>query len=201
MKKILMCEGKHDSLLINQICVKLNIPKPKIFDQRNAKEKPSRDAETVEFRRFFEKSNPYKFLVKSECGKDNAIKLYSRSMNFFINNRELKKSILMLDLDDTPLESRLGKIIKSIKEKKVGEPISIKSNTIKDTGIFYLVENIIEISENRDELGKFHLVFFKRSLEKELEEIKNKEDIPIEDKISQFINITEVQNVFSLVLN
>ena len=201
MKRLIMCEGKHDSLFIGKICSNLNMPEPKIFDQLNAKETSSQDAETVEFRRFFQRSSPYNLLVKSECGKDNAIKIYSRSMDFFIRTKELKKAILMLDLDGSALDTKLKKISNTIKGKNVAEPIHIKSNTIKDTNLFYFLENTIQIMEDNHELGKFYLVFFKRSLEKELEEIENREDVTIENKILQFVEIEEVQNIFSLILN
>lgn len=202
MKKLIICEGQNDSLFLEQICDKLNVPKPKIFDQRtNEKLKQLKDIETVELRRFFEKSNPNKILVKSEAGKDKAIMIYSHNMFSFIQTKELEKTILMLDLDKFDLEKRLKKIQKIIINKKVGERIIINSTKLKETESINLLENSIHIKDNNQELGKFYLVLFNSSLEDELDKIDSRKDVPITDKISKFVETKEVQDVFSLLLN
>ncbi len=204
MKKLIICEGQHDSLFLEEMCNKLKVPKlkVKVFDQRNNdKLKQKKDAETRELSRFFEKSNPNIILVKSEGGKDMAVKIYSHSMFYFIRIKELEKTILMLDLDKSDLEKRLEEIKKIITNKRVGEKIIIESKKLKKTEQMNLLENSVHLKANNQELGKFYLLLFNSSLEKELDKIDPRKNIKIKDKILKFVEIREIQDIFSVLLN
>ena len=108
----------------------------------------------------------------------------------------------MLYLDNITLEKKLKGLEQGINTSRAGETIYIESNTIKRKNSIYLLENKLKTKENKRQIGKpFYLVFFVSSLESELNKINPSEDICIEDKISIFVEKTEIQNTFSLLFN
>jgi len=201
MKKIIFCEGQNDSIFFDKLFTELDIHQTKIFDQKTSDIlKRLKHAETIEINRFIEKTSPYQILVKSEAGKGKAIPLFSRSMGFCFGKRSNLKPVLMLDLDGAPVNSELKKLKDRIKSNKT-VAIDIESGRIHKTSINYLYENVVKIKENKKQIGTFYLVLFASSLEKELNNIDPSNDASIEDKISQLVELPDIQNTFSLVLD
>lgn len=163
-----------------------------------------RHADAVEINRFIQKTSPYQILVKSEAGKYKAVDIFSRYMLYWIDTlqKEIEKTILMLDLDNKLLENELVRLEEKMTCKRVGEPICLESNTIKKTNSIYLIENKVKIKCNGKQIGRpFYLVLFASSLEAELNKIDPSNDTPIEDKISRFVEKKDIQDVFSLVFS
>ncbi len=102
-KVVILCEGKKDSEFLREI---LNIlgKKAKIFDQNERyKIKNLKFCENREFNKFLQNTSPYSVLVKSEAGKQKAIKLLVSILDFLIDNN--LKTILLLDLDGSTLNN------------------------------------------------------------------------------------------------
>ncbi len=147
MKKLILCEGKRDSIFLNKLFAKLNVDPTsiKIFDQDERNKKDNiRYAETVELRRFLEKSNKRKILVKSEAGKDKALDLFSRNGSYCFTNKQITKTIIMLDLDSGPFEPKLKQIESKFLNKRAGDPLCIKFDKLKYNNniYFFIVYNL-----------------------------------------------------------
>ena len=218
MKKLILCEGKHDCTFFEKLFPKMNISvsEVKFFNQETRDNlRNLMDAETKELRSFSEKYNPYKILVKSEGGDDKAIKIFSRYLEYCICKQQkgIEKTILMLDLDNRGLrnkleddrlkensfEKRLGKLEQMIDGRRVGDPIYLEREIIKKTDSIYLVKNKLKTKENKKQIGNpFYLVLFVYSLEEELNKIDPSNDASIEDKISQLVELQDIKRTFSL---
>ena len=198
MKKIIFCEGQNDSIFFDKLFTELDIHQAKIFDQKTRDGLTKlKHAETTEMNRFMERTSPYQTLVKSEAGKGKAIPLFSRSMIFCFERKS--KPVLMLDLDGAPVNSELKKLKHNITCNKT-VPIDIEPKLIYKTSINYLYENVVNIKENEKRIGTFYLVLFASSLEKELNKIDPSNDVSIENKISQLVELPDIQNTFSRFL-
>ncbi|CEG13154.1 hypothetical protein MSIBF_A3330007 [groundwater metagenome] len=200
-KTIIFCEGEHDSLFLKKMFDVLNIKNYRIFDQNTSdKLKQLKDAETIEIKRFtdfnfYNTYYSYKILVKSEAGKDKAIPLFSRNLPMcFQSNLQL---ILMLDLDDAPVNLGIEKIIKKITTTRTA--VRIEPNLIRKNDMIYLYENAVKTKESQKTDGKFYSVLFASSLEKESGKIKSFDDSDIEGKISKLVELHDIQNTFSLL--
>lgn len=219
MKKLILCEGKHDRIFFEKLFTKMNIPASEVrfFDQETRdKLRDLRDAESKELMKFSEEYNPYKILVKSEAGENKAIKIFSRYLSYCIEKRQkdIEKTILMLDLDKNQSENRLDKkrlrknmIKKKLSEleqminaKRVGGTVYIETKTIEETDLIYLAENKLKTKESKKQIGKpFYLILFVYSLEDEANKIHPLDDISIGDKISKFVEKTNIHKTFSLI--
>ncbi len=128
--------------------------------------------ETEVMNRFKGEYSPYEFLIKSENGKDMAIRLFSKNFNYI--SKEMDRIFLLLDLDDKDVDTLLKKIETCLNSKCAGEKFYIKNKKIKENTKFYLFENEVENL-------KFYTIFFKKSLEKQAE-IKDKESKESKEK-------------------
>ncbi|OQX18579.1 MAG: hypothetical protein BWK75_06510 [Candidatus Altiarchaeales archaeon A3] len=190
MKKMIFCEGKNDSIFLKKLYDEvIKNEKISVFDQNTCnKLKNVKDAETKEINRFIEKTSPYDILVKS----DKAVLLFSRSMVFCFRVNIIP--LLMLDLDKSDTDSKINKIITTIKANKTPS-IDIIAQQRHKTSSVLLYNMTVKIKENN--IGDFHLVFFKPSLEKVSNILPSDNNPAIEDKISKLVKQTDIQSAFS----
>lgn len=147
--------------------------------------------------------NPYKILVKSEGGKNKAATVFSKIMKYCITRTDIEKTILMLDLDGSALKKQLHAIEQTINTSMAGESISIESSTIKKTtsNSVYLIENKVKIKESKKQIGMFYLILFASSLEKVADINDSDDTTTIERKISELVEMPNIQEIFSLVFS
>ena len=119
-------------------------------------------------------------------------------MAFCFKKENNLKPILMLDLDEAPVDTELKKLDDRIKTKKTVN-IDIKRSLIHSTGINYLYRNEVKIKETGKRLGKFYLVLFACSLEKAAGIIPSDEAPNIEDKISKLVEMQDIKSTFSQI--
>lgn len=221
MKKLILCEGKHDGIFLKKLFPKINIPVSdvRVYDQETrSKLKDLRNAETNELNKFSGDYSPYKIMVKSEAGKDKAIDIFSRYLSYCIERRkDVEKTILMLDIDNRKFKrNKLGEdrlkgerykktldeLDDRIKNSRIGDPIDIEREIIKKTDSIYLIKNNLKNKENKKQVGNpFYFILFVYSLETELHRIDSSNDAPIEDKISRLVERKDIQDTFSLVFS
>ncbi|HOJ86543.1 MAG TPA: hypothetical protein PK103_05555 [Elusimicrobiales bacterium] len=162
-KVVILCEGKKDSEFLREI---LNIlgKKAKIFDQNERyKIKNLKFCENREFNKFLQNTSPYSVLVKSEAGKQKAIKLLVSILDFLIDNN--LKTILLLDLDGSTLNNLEKKINDCVRRNNYN--LSCKKTKQVNNMINCKVK--IYKSKKEKEIYDLDLVLFANSLEKELE--------------------------------
>ena len=222
MRKLILCEGKHDSIFFKKLFPKIKIPVSEVrfYDQETrAKLKDLRDAETKELRKFSGDYSPYKILVKSEAGKNKAIDIFSRYLSYCIGKqrKDIEKTILMLDLDNrefkrnrlgedrlkkNTFEKTLDELDDRIKNSRIGDPVYIEREIIKKTDSIYLIKNNLKNEKNKKQIGNsFYFILFVYSLEGEAN-IHSSDDVnSIENKISLFVGKTDTQSIFSLLFN
>ncbi len=203
MKKIIFCEGKNDSMFLTKLLDKITKNKEiSVFDQNTRdKLKNLKNAETTKINKFIEKTSPYDILVKSEAGKDKAVLLFSRTMNFCFRNSI--KPLLMLDLDESDPNSKIKKIITKISANKT-PPIDITEQQKFEKNSVLLYNITVKIKENKRKenktnIGDFYLVFFKPSLEKVSNILPPDKNFVIEDKISKLVDQKDIQSAFLTV--
>ena len=198
MKCIMIGEGKNDSYFSNELLPILNY-KHDLFDQKSLPKEKKENAETDKLRSFIYR-NDKDFLFKSEGGKGMAIKVFAKNLDFLLDLRQIRKIILMLDVDDD-LNSKLTSIENGITSKNIGEKLSIyfkNADKINKEGAcciyFYEVHLIKE--ENKNLFEKFYLVLFDR----DLEEVANKwypdMEISQKEKIIKLAKDGEIINKF-----
>lgn len=199
MKKLVICEGKNDSFLLQNICSILNLSPLKVFDQNTRDNlQDIKNAETRELRRFLEKSNMNRILIKSEVGKRNVIRLSSLILLQCINCKLIDRIVIMIDLDEVNINESIIEINNRITENKTGSGISIQSSIVKNTNSIYLVKNVIILNKNQ-EIGSYYYIFFKSSLETEINRYVV-DEIELNEKIIKFASNNEVKEMFSAAL-
>ncbi len=165
MKKLIICEGKNDSVFLKHICQKLGLifeKEMRIFDQTTRDTLPTlKHAEHVEFNRFIQKSYPHTILVKSEAGRKKAVDLFSFYLIFCLTQRGITKVTLLLDLDERGSHLRdLEHIKNEIIRRRVGQPIMIESQIAKQDKVYCLVKNIVKFKHNNEKIGDFFVLYF-----------------------------------------
>jgi len=218
MKKVIFCEGKHDSVFLEKLFPKIKIPASavKIFDQKmfvqKMRTKPKglmSDAETDEFRKFFKDDNPneiykyYKILVKSETGKSNAVRLFTEHLPDYVNKVE---PVLMLDLDspDVKKKRNLKKALDDLDNKIMKglnkDIIKIEWEEPKENNLIYLIKGNLKSKKTQRQIGNpFYVILFVPSLEAVAEKITPSGNGSIKDKISKLVELPYIQNTFSLL--
>ena len=201
MKKIIICEGKHDGIFFEQLLKNLNFSKDdfKIFDPENQKKKDKKSAETRELNSFIEKYNQNKILIKLEGGKHFAIKIFSTNMRYCVENISPEGLILMIDLDGEEVEKRKNSLIETL-NGRMTMPMNLDfSHKMENDHLYHLKT---KVSQNNSELGQFHIILFKKSLEHSCGISDGtcmlKEKI---SKIDEFILRENLINFFSQIIN
>mgnify|MGYP001575341425 FL=1 len=118
-------------------------------------------------------------------------------MMYCIQNKELERTILMLDLDCDELSKRQKEIENDIMGKRVSEPLTISYNPLKENDLLYLLECEVLTKENRDLLGKFYLILFNPSLEKVLEQFGSGS---IENRLSKLVKNNNIKTIFKEIM-
>src|SRR3989339_155022 len=96
-KKIILCEGKHDLILLEELITKFkyNDNEYKLFRQREiAKTNPKKLEDTILFRSLQEKSSTWRLLTKSESGDKPTLKIFTWCKDLLLNDKIIEKSIL-----------------------------------------------------------------------------------------------------------
>jgi len=146
MKKLMLCEGKHDTEFLKQFFEKLQVPQNKIkfFDQKE------RDilvdlkrAESRYIARFIQKTSPHDILVKSEAGKPKVINAFSDFIVFIFQN--INNTTLMVDLDNNGLDLFLEKLRNKLIERR----LNIISNIIDKNQYIVTSENSMTLNTKK----------------------------------------------------
>ncbi|GEM_PF-2149533 len=213
MKRIIICEGKHDSIFLRALFPKIGIPDKdiEIFDQgERDKKEDLRNIETKIVGKFLSPYGPYsscKILVKSEEGKGNAIHLFAEYLTTWIQNFE---TFLMLDLDTslykqnksgksrekkTRIERMLNKLKEMIKNKHGN--FEIECEDIKDSELLVRKCYLKDKNGNQRVGSPFYLILFVHSLEEEANRTVPSDNVDIEGKISKLVELPDIQDTFS----
>ena len=201
MKKVMICEGLNDGMLIEAIMDKSNFAKSEIrmFHQKSVPMNEKKHAETTILRSFMQDNlyNPYKFLVKLEGGKDSAMKIFCREL---VNLTRIDDCILMLDLDTETPEKRIQLLKKAIDHSySKTTPLELKFERKCEHSHLYHFSCSVFITNN--EIGKFQVVFFRVSLENSCSiKKKDSEEIKLK-KIKQFMEKEKIQDFFNPIVN
>ncbi|PKP61111.1 MAG: hypothetical protein CVT88_01020 [Candidatus Altiarchaeales archaeon HGW-Altiarchaeales-1] len=195
MKRIIICEGKHDSIFLRALFPKIGIPDKdiEIFDQgERDKKEDLRNIETKIVGKFLSPYGPYsscKILVKSEEGKGNAIHLFAEYLTTWIQNFE---TFLMLD---TRIERMLNKLKEMIKNKHGN--FEIECEDIKDSELLVRKCYLKDKNGNQRVGSPFYLILFVHSLEEEANRTVPSDNVDIEGKISKLVELPDIQDTFS----
>jgi len=209
MKKLIICEGKHDNIFMDKLSIRLNVKdKTKIFRQEECSRlRQKNHAETICLNSFFQDSSPYEILVKSESGKDAVYKVFSKIMeSLFEKTRDatLQKIILMIDLDGKPLDVSLFKIKDFISNRK-GRKMYINPEIIKnDKSIISLKASILreKFNNTSETIGGFLLITWKENLDNAAGIKKGSDNLYEKDiKIMKMLENEDIFNHFSYILN
>lgn len=205
MKRLILCEGKNDGEFFQQIFQAFyvfGIHTTRIFDQNMHQTKNElRYAETNELNRFQELWNPYQILVKSESGKDKVMYLFSSIMHYCISNKAIDKTIIMLDLDNSPTQTALNKIQMRVLDKISDKQFILEPREVMKNGIISFFDVSVIVKKDKTKIGSFCLVLWTNSLEYEMNKFaSDHKDNSVRDLISKLIAVQEVQDIFRDVL-
>ncbi len=199
MKRIIICEGHYDRIFIENLLSKLNIDKDKIkfFDQETKDNlKELKHAESIILKSFIQHTSPYEILSKSEAGKEKIIRVFSDFMVFIFEN--IEKTSLIVDLDGSNLDLFIEKIRSRIKSKKaVG--LDIKYEITKENQYIIASEASVIVKSKKkilDELGRFSIFAFKKSLDREAGINKNDDKDTRKNKIIKLLGNEEIFHPF-----
>lgn len=201
MKKVMICEGLNDGMLIETIIDKSNFAKSevKMFCQESVPIHEKKHAETTVLRSFMQNTpyNPYKFLVKLEGGKHSAIKIFCREL---VNLTQIDDCILMLDIDAGTPEKRIQSLKKAIEDSySQTTPLELKFEIkCKHSHLYHFSCSVFR---TRIEIGKFQVVLFKVSLEYSCSFKKNDSQETKLSKIKEFVKKEKVQDFFNPIVN
>lgn len=208
MKKVIFCEGKHDSVFLENLFLKLGFhsSEVRIFNQKSFFQKTQispkasmRYAETYEFRKFFRDDN--KVLVKSEGGKGNTVPLFTEYLSEYVKEVE---PILMLDLDSLMVKKKeIKKVLDDLNKKIMKglnkDIIKIEWRELKESDLIYLIKGNLKNKRTQNQIGNaFYVILFAPSLEAVAsEKVSGNENI--KDKISKLSESPDVQDAFKFL--
>jgi len=202
MKKVIICEGKHDGVLIEQLLKKIGFSHKEIylFNQNKVSMQRKKRAETDILGRFISKKNPYKILIKLEGGKHSAIKIFSSNMSYCIENIDLL--VLMIDLETGNAEEKIEDLKNVLKTLRKPTPITLNFEGKKDIEHLHHFSASVNIEKTGEFIGKFEVIFFKSSLEQScgINKDKTTTDEERKDKIDKFLKDSERINFFSKII-
>lgn len=213
MKKVILCEGYVDSLLMKMLFEKFRINKTKIkfFVQRhcdNSEEK--KHEESVILRSFFQSTSSHKTLVKAEGGKDVALEVFSHFMIFLftqMEKRNLKKINLLVDLDADKgkcLDDLFASIDKIVFGSRLGSKMELETRTILKNDYLTTLEFSVVIKNvdmDSEKLGSFYITAFEKSLETEAGINKGDVETIKKSKIGKLLKNEYIFNHFNDVFN
>lgn len=202
MKTLILSEGKNDRKFIKGLYVRHKIHEDKIrfFDQKERDIlKELERAESKYLRSFFEDSSPFEILVKSEGGKSKVITVFSKFMSYLFNYSKGLKIIILIDLDERPLNQFIYKLKNKIQNKGKGRMLGVEHNILREDKYLKTSKISIVIREDSYTLGTFLLMAFNLSLEKEAGVVKSDTPDERDTKILELLDNREILSSFSSI--
>ena len=203
MKKVIICEGKNDGVLLKKLFKKLKVDDEhiKIFSQKNVTIKTKKHDESNVLRSFMKRSiyNPKKILIKLEGGKDSATKIFCRELiNCLCHMDDL---ILLLDADHENIISKIEHIKKFVRDAYSPTTALCLSHEEKSKSE-HLSHSVVNVSmvANEQALGSFQIILFSKSLEHSCGITDEDKPEDRETKIENFID-ADIKQFFSDIIN
>ena len=198
MKKVIILEGKNDGSFMKVLLEKLKIRENdfKEFNNSLNRKKRKKENETTALSTFIDKNNSKKFLLKLEGGKQFSIKIFSSTFRYCLEELSENGLILMIDLDEENVDKRLENIFETINTRHTRKFNFDFEKKKENDHLHHLLINVRV--DDREDLGKFHIVFFKKTLEKACE-IEGLEYDDRNKKINDFIT-KDILEFFSPII-
>ncbi|WP_373189266.1 hypothetical protein [Halolamina sp.] len=164
MKRIVLSEGKRDVFLVEQFFERIgrNVEIDTFHASEVAKEEV-KGQETRKIQNFMERRNPYDLLVKSEGGKPDLKRIFTKLIRS-LSAREMG-FVLLIDLDNRPLSALFDELNQKVRGNYDGneygiemtEKIGEDTDIIAAEALFFAVDDSTTSS--------FDVLAFKKDLE------------------------------------